>query len=106
MEGLAAAIVGREIGDFAVHEEACRTLIKMGPVAEEAAIAMVPSNDEEICLSALQILSFVGTEQSKSILRQAMRSSNPEVKRAASATMKTIQQRIKGESEQRSRPAA
>ena len=67
----------------------------MGPVAEDALLAVAPSNDPEVCLSAIQLLAEVGTQKSVRPLRSAVQSRNPEVRTAAKAAIQSILRREK-----------
>ncbi len=83
------------VGEFRTHDDACRALVEIGSVAEPAVIKIVPANDPEICLAAIQILATIGTEQSKSILQQAGRKGTPEVRQAAKQALAEILARSK-----------
>jgi hypothetical protein len=96
----AAAPVAARLGDFFDHQQAVRCLKRMGPVAEDAVVAVGASPDPKVCLGAIEVLSEIGTQKSVPFLRTAAtQSRNPQVKVAAKAAIKTVigRQRTKTE---------
>lgn len=87
--------VARKLGDFFSHDEALRTLRKMGPAAEDALIQAAPSRDAKASVAAVQLLGDVGSEKSIEILRKATTSRNADVRDLAKASIKKIRERAK-----------
>jgi hypothetical protein len=90
-----AEALTRQLGNFFNHEAAAIALRKMGPVAESALIVVAPSDDPDVSLAAVQLLGDVGTSNSMRLLRQASRSSNPQIVDAAGIAMRQIRERGK-----------
>lgn len=90
-----AAAVAKLVGNFFVHDEACQTLRKMGPVAEDALIKIAPSDEPKISIAAITMLGDCGSEKSLELLRQARSSTNPEIKFLAREATKKINERVK-----------
>jgi hypothetical protein len=87
----AAAPVAARLGHWLQHDRAVKCLKQIGPPAEDAVLAVGPSADAKICLSAIQILGEIGSKKSLSFLRSAVAGSrNPQVKLAAKAAIKSI----------------
>jgi hypothetical protein len=88
-----AKAVVNMLGNFFNHDEAVRAIGKMGSVAEDALIEVAPSNDAKISVAAVKLLGDVGTQKCVSLLRQAQRSTNPEVKAAAADALRKVGER-------------
>jgi hypothetical protein len=86
----AAEAVAARLGDFFTHETAYNALKQMGAAAEDALIAVGPSNNPKICLAAINLLGDAGTDKSFPFLREAQTSRNVEVRNAAKAAMRKI----------------
>jgi hypothetical protein len=69
----------------------------MGSVAEPALIAVLPFEQPDSNRAALEVLGEIGTRKSLSILRRATKSANEEVKEAALAALRSIQERLRDE---------
>ena len=91
-----AEAVAKYVGNFFVNDEACQCLVQMGSVAEDAVIAVAPSDNPEVSLAAVLILGEIGTEKSIPLLRKATKSRNQEVKQAATGSIRKIQDRTGG----------
>jgi hypothetical protein len=88
-----AAAVANQLTNFFNRKEALRTLKQMGPAAEDALIAVAPSDDPEVSLAAVTTLGDVGTKKSLSLLNKAAKSPNQEVSSAAKGASKAIIER-------------
>ena len=88
-----AEAVAAQLGNFFNHDVAARTLDKMGPVAEQALIKVAPSDDPRICLTAIGLLGEYGTEACLPLLRQAQKSTNPDVYNAAKLAFAKVRRR-------------
>jgi HEAT repeat protein len=86
----AAEVLAGKLGDFFVHESAYNALKEMGEGAEDALIAVGPSNDPKVCVSAITLLGDSGTEKSLPFLRDAQTSRNPDVRNASKTAIKKI----------------
>jgi HEAT repeat protein len=94
----AAAIVKRlETNSGAGGEAAFAALSAMGPVAEPALIGVLPFEQPESNRAAIEVLGEIGTRKSLSILRRATKSENEEVREAALAALRSIQDRLRTE---------
>jgi hypothetical protein len=90
-----AEAVARQLGNVFNHKDAVAALRKMGSAAEDALQRAAPSNNAVVSLAAVQLLGDVGGEKSIALLQQAATSRNPEVKAAASESLKRIRERKK-----------
>lgn len=90
-----ATAVSQYVGNFFAHDEACRCLVKMGSVAEDAVMKIAPSNEPKVSVAAVMILGEIGTEKSLTLLRQAVKSRNENVKAAAKNSIDKITARTK-----------
>jgi hypothetical protein len=88
-----AAAVAKQVNNFFNSKEALRTLTRMGSAAEDALIAVAPSDDPEVSLAAVSALGDVGTKKSLPLLSKAAKSSNLEVSSAAKEASKAIIER-------------
>jgi hypothetical protein len=94
----ADAIVKRLQSNTGAGGEAAFAALKtMGPVAEPALIAALPFEQPDANRSAIEVLGEIGTRKSLSILRRAAKSENEEVKEAALAALRSIQERLRTE---------
>jgi dienelactone hydrolase len=90
---VAATAVAKLLND----QLARHCLRRMGPVAEDAVIGRVPSEDERVYLAAVELLGDIGTEKSLKVLRKAVfESRNPQVKAAAKTAVRRITERQDG----------
>jgi HEAT repeat protein len=89
----AAKAIANKLGDFFNHEAAASALRQMGPVAEQAVLDVAPSNNPDTSLAAIVLLGELGTPNSYEVLRQAMRSSNSEVREAAKESLRAVRER-------------
>lgn len=91
-----ATAVSGYVGHRFAHEHACKCLLRMGEVAEEAVMKIAPSNDEKVSVAAVIILGEIGTQQCIPLLRKAVASRNQDVKQAAVRAIKKVQAREPG----------
>ncbi len=89
----AAMAVSRKIADFFDKDAARQCLRSMGPLAEDALIAIAPTNDSEVCMAAVTLLGELGTEKSMATLRTGLRSKNPAVRQASKVAIRSIRLR-------------
>ena len=92
-DGRAAGPMAARLGNFFEHQKAYQCLRRIGPAAEDALLEVAPSNDPNVCLAAIQLLGEVGTAKSYAILREGLRSRNPDVKAAAKLALKKVRER-------------
>jgi len=78
-----AEAVTNYLGNTHNHAAAVGSLRMMGSAAEDALIKVAPSNNAKVSLVAVALLGEVGSEKSLPTLQRAMRSRNPEIRRAA-----------------------
>lgn len=93
----AAMAVSRKIGDFFDKNAARQCLRSMGPLAEDALIAIAPTHDAETCLAAVTLLGEVGTEKCLATLRTGLRSKNPAVRQASKVAIRSVRLRYPAE---------
>jgi hypothetical protein len=89
----AAEVIVKMLGNFFNHDAAALAIAKMGSIAEQPLMDAAPSSDAKVSVTAIALLGDVGTEKSLSLLRQAQRSSNPQVKLAAENSTRKIGER-------------
>ncbi len=98
----AALVVAERLGDFFDHDAAESCLRKMGPVAEDALILVAPTTKKDLCLRAVKLLGDVGSEKCFSVLRQAQRARDIEIREAGKLALKKIRLRQKTEASKKS----
>ncbi|NLF08934.1 MAG: HEAT repeat domain-containing protein [Pirellulaceae bacterium] len=87
----AAAPVAARLADRSDRDKAKACLKRMGPVAEDAVIAVAPSPNADVCLAAIEILSEIGAQKSVVFLRSSIsKTRNPVVKDAIKMAIKII----------------
>lgn len=87
----AAAPVAALLGDWHNHDKAKACLKRLGPVAEDAVIAVAPSPDPKVCIAAIEILAEIGTKKSVVFLRSSItKTRNPNVRHAIKSAIKLI----------------
>ena len=96
-EAAAASVKRLESNSSAGGEAAFAALEAMGPVAEPTLIAALPFEQPDSNRAAIEVLGEIGTRKSLSILRRAAKSENEEVKEAALAALRSIQERLRKE---------
>jgi len=90
----AAAPVARRLGEFMEREGAVGCLRALGPLAEDALIAVAPANDADVCIAALTLLGEFGTEKCIDTLRSAQqRTTNPAVRETAKQALRSVRLR-------------
>lgn len=88
-----AECLAAQLGNFHNRNDAERALRNMGPIAEDALIAAVPSTNPEISGRSIVILGDLGTEKCLDVLRRAKRSKNREIVEAATDALRRVQSR-------------
>lgn len=88
----AAKPVAERLGT-ADHEDAVLCLTAMGPAAEKALIDAAPSDNAQVCETAIRLLGEVGTRQSLGVLKKAQRAQNETIKQAAEEATEKIKSR-------------
>ena len=88
-----AHAVAKLLGDFHRHKMAVECLGLMGSVAENALIKVAPSNNADTSLAAVTLLGELGTEKSLSLLKQASKSRNSDIRNAAKKAIELIRER-------------
>lgn len=92
----AAAPVAALLEDWSDHDKAKACLKRMGPVAEDAVIAVAPSPNAKVCLAAIEILTKIGSKKSVVFLRSSItKTRNPRIKVAIKSAIKIIMDRQK-----------
>jgi hypothetical protein len=86
----AAEALTARLGNFSTHRESYSALKQMGGSAEDALIAVAPSDNSDVCLAAINLLGDCGTEKSLPTLREASASQNVDVRNAAKAAIRKI----------------
>jgi HEAT repeat protein len=69
----------------------------MGPVAEAPLVKLLPLESPESNRAAIEVLGEIGTRKCLSLLRRATKSENEEVKEAALAALRSVQERLREE---------
>lgn len=88
-----AEAVATQLGNFFNHDEAVRSLRRMGSTAEDILIQKAPSTELKVSLAAVQLLGDIGSEKSLPVLQKAMQARNAEIKIAARDSIKRIRDR-------------
>jgi hypothetical protein len=86
-----------ESGTGAGGEGAFASLRAMGPVAEAPLVKLLPLESPESNRAAIEVLGEIGTRKCLSLLRRATKSENEEVKEAALAALRSVQERLREE---------
>jgi predicted outer membrane protein len=94
-ERAVAALVTMLNGGWENRRTAKDALIQMGSLAETAVLDVVASSDPDVCLSAIEVLSQIGTEESLPKLRRALQSKNSDVREKADLAIRLIRLRAK-----------
>ncbi|MEM8679197.1 MAG: HEAT repeat domain-containing protein [Planctomycetota bacterium] len=88
-----AAAVASRLRSGRDRRLAAETLIKMGPIAEPAAIEALRTQNEDVALAAIYVLERIGTEEAMSVLAVARNAGNREIKSAATQARAAIRKR-------------
>jgi hypothetical protein len=88
----AAAVVER-LGAATSSPAAVACLRKMGPVAEQPLVDLLPFESADANLAAINLLADVGSRKSNAILRKATKSENEDVASAALEAIRKIRER-------------
>ena len=88
-----ATAVAARLGNRQYRTEAQNALRNMGSVAEDALIAVAPTEDAQVCLAAVNLLGEIGTPNSFKVLRMGVASRNPLIRQASKDAIARITMR-------------
>jgi hypothetical protein len=95
----AAAPVAHRLADHSERSMASKCLRRMGAIAEDAVLDVLSSPDTKTRVSAIEVLSEIGTRKSLPPLRTALRNRNARLRFAANQAIQSIVSRSRQKAE-------